>query len=1024
MSTTSWTISVSGLPAPHNDESTGDSTSEHTPARFSAEDTTALIRCPCCPNAYRRPYLFKHIRANHGKQVIPEGEVLRIGGIRCTCGSLLSSTRGLRRHTQATGCSGALRRGTEFESSSDESSISPGFARRTGAPAQPVLHVEGPFSSEDENTLFNDFIQLASVPEPPSVLFGAKASVFTAAAATLAQQYVISPSARSMALLLSLPKLGLAAHCTRGGVSATRSRLAAFPTPELIAEALHAPTRNHQPASSSASITARDRVHRDIKQGRLRRAARHLNQSLGAAQLDDETLEKLRALHPDEPPPIIHPGASPVRVGPAQVKRAIRKLNRYSSGAISGWDAALLKLVARDGRFLEFLVILTRLIAAGTAPGAQMLRCSRGVGLRKDTQGGIRPIAVGEIFYRIAATAIGYACRQADDLLPCQFGVGTPGGVEPIVHTLEHALMRDDDDAEDVSVIKLDLKNAFNSASRARIAHATLQNSPHLVSCFEWSYGSHSKVVFRDAQTGAVHLINSAAGVRQGDPLGPYLFSLAYRYQIDRIVAALEARGLTVCAYTILAYLDDTILLVPTGQVDTVLEAIAAAFGDCASQDGFILRPDKTVIRSRDEVRESGIEVLGTCIGSPQVRAAFLEEKLSSLQQSLDSLHDLHRQDAQLLLRSCLLPKLAHLQRTLDPDGVMEVWEKHDQAIYAALQDLAGAPGMAPRNRLLAELPARFGGIGLTRAASTSSIARFASVELARWQLTNQWGKAPTELAVGQAREDPDRPPRQRELTAEIWEAKAAALADTLSDQQSAQVAANSQRLATAWLFACPIEPGLHLSDATVTAGLMLRLLEQPRGLPGACPRCSMVRPPPGHDLSCSTSRARRTRRHDDVKRLLFKMFRACGTPHITRVGLEPLSTNQPQRRADLLVAGAAAPIPSCTCLDVSVVSLSSSVSRRAIASTPRTGARDPSQLVNRALSVRFRDKKTHYRDAEFDGTYLPFVVSTEGAMHDQAADVFKTLRKFKLGKIVYRFGLLLSCALLRERAATFYSTS
>jgi hypothetical protein len=54
--------------------------------------------------------------------------------------------------------------------------------------------------------------------------------------------------------------------------------------------------------------------------------------------------------------------------------------------------------------------------------------------------GGLRPIAVGDMIYRLATKAIVRHSKRHDFLLPYQFGVGSKGGVEPVVRAVERAL--------------------------------------------------------------------------------------------------------------------------------------------------------------------------------------------------------------------------------------------------------------------------------------------------------------------------------------------------------------------------------------------------------------------------------------------------------------------------------------------------------------------------------------------------------------------------------------------------------
>jgi hypothetical protein len=150
-------------------------------------------------------------------------------------------------------------------------------------------------------------------------------------------------------------------------------------------------------------------------------------------------------------------------------------------------------------------------------------------------------------------------------------------------------------------------------------------------------------------------------------------------------------------------------------------------------------------------------------------------------------------------------------------------------------------------------------------------------------------------------------------------------------------------------------------------------------------------------------------------------MYKECGRPHITKVELEPPSSTNTSRRADILVRGAAVPFPPSVYIDVTIASLASAKCRAAIAAAGPVSAKNGDHLVQAALAVRFADKRRSYQGVRLNGKFAPFVLSAEGALHSVAQSFLQTLTKFKLGAIVRRFCILLSCSLLRERAVTYY---
>jgi len=141
----------------------------------------------------------------------------------------------------------------------------------------------------------------------------------------------------------------------------------------------------------------------------------------------------------------------------------------FSAPGISGWTV-LLKLATKAPKVIEFLTTLTGMVGQGSAPGQSMLCASRLTPLLKK-DGGLRPIAVGDLLYRLVTKVLLRHHFKPDWLLPTQFGVGTKGGVEPVIRTIQRA--RDDElDQPYNTLTSLDFTNAFNTVDRRDIARA------------------------------------------------------------------------------------------------------------------------------------------------------------------------------------------------------------------------------------------------------------------------------------------------------------------------------------------------------------------------------------------------------------------------------------------------------------------------------------------------------------------------------------------------------------------------
>ena len=161
------------------------------------------------------------------------------------------------------------------------------------------------------------------------------------------------------------------------------------------------------------------------------------------------------------------------------------------------------------------------------AEAAKLLCASRLVGLNKPG-GGIRPVAVGELFYRMAGVIMmkkvsGVAAQL---LAPHQYGVGVPSGAERILHSVQHSLT--DGSTRKLALLKVDISNAFNTCDRARVLRE-LYGTPQLGALFRlthFAYSAPSQLLMQGCDGKS---ILSSTGVRQGDPLAPLLFCLYMR---------------------------------------------------------------------------------------------------------------------------------------------------------------------------------------------------------------------------------------------------------------------------------------------------------------------------------------------------------------------------------------------------------------------------------------------------------------------------------------------------------------
>ena len=136
----------------------------------------------------------------------------------------------------------------------------------------------------------------------------------------------------------------------------------------------------------------------------------------------------------------------------------------------------------------------------------------------------------------------------AEVFCPIQHGVSTKCGTELIAHHISLTI----ESNPNWIVLKLDVKNVFNSVSRDQIMEQVYLTFPDLYNHVIRIYGKPSSLVFM--QCSSTVIIPSEEGVHQGDPLVPVLFATA----IHPVLTKIQKSHFQV---RVLAYLDDAFLL-------------------------------------------------------------------------------------------------------------------------------------------------------------------------------------------------------------------------------------------------------------------------------------------------------------------------------------------------------------------------------------------------------------------------------------------------------------------------------
>lgn len=481
------------------------------------------VPCPLCPT--RSTDLFQHCRKAHSNYPFLQADFNDQPVSVCgDCGSVLKpSTKAVTNHrthhcpgltdamtTRRSGATVADARGRSSSSSSPvktQRSPSTPLRKTTSAPSGPSLsrsssnvpppssplarhssHAESPQDPDPQDSEPQDLVppstlgaatqaaQAAATPIrlTPDELLELPGSLphlhpklvpaFLARIDTLASSYNSDPSEANLYNIVAFVKVGIN-PALRHGHTATINRIAAYPDVPL-------------PESTERSTPSDDRVKRArklIESGLVGKAERALNDAAKVATLTPEVLQQLEDKHPlgspnpfGTPPPASSP--MPELPNLAAIERAIASFSPDTSPGPSGWTPRLLSVARSSAPFMLFLTSLTGQIAAGIAPG-QTLLCAATLTPLIKPSGGVRPIAVGEIFYRLAMKAIFAANNRPEMLLPNQYGIGSKGGVEPITRAVQYAF--DNHPAFPYShVLTLDSINAFNTLRRPHLSSA------------------------------------------------------------------------------------------------------------------------------------------------------------------------------------------------------------------------------------------------------------------------------------------------------------------------------------------------------------------------------------------------------------------------------------------------------------------------------------------------------------------------------------------------------------------------
>jgi Reverse transcriptase (RNA-dependent DNA polymerase) len=724
-------------------------------------------------------------------------------------------------------------------------------------------------------------------------------------------------------------------------------------------------------------------------------------------------------------PPAQTPTVAPVVVTIEIFTDALRKLPKGSAPGPSGWTYEHIKAATDTDVHARIAALsLINAIISGNLPHLPEVLDSTLIALQKPgANGGVRPIAIGEVWLRLAGLCAMASCPGAGQALaPLQLGVGVRGGSQIIGHALSSGISAD----PDCVTVQLDYRNAFNSLSRTHMLEAIGKHQPSLLPFAQWSYCRASRLHISGAPPGTLPIM-SECGVRQGDPCGPLFFALTTQDQLEK-VALLHPQAPP------LAYADDTFL---QGSAASVIPAFHAMC-DLGLAVGLEARVDKCAAYSTNpfaaaEVAAAlgiqhctdGLMAAGTPIGTDEFITAHADSKAAEVCDLIDDMMDLPlpSQDQFILLKSSLQMKLAHLPRiapwNLIGDAIQTLELKTCQAAFQIME----CPERADLRTGQMTLPLRLGGMGLRMTSESEADAAYlAAAAIAQttmregpeqfqpfagpnaprlkqlWQELHAKGEEaeiwPTEaLDLNDECIDRVLPGAQRAFSRFLAESRHAALLDSFAangiegQRDSARLLSCSCRASAIWADTLPTSPAFELNDWEFKSAMLHRLgvNHMPANAVGAQCWC-------GHHLSASDSDHAHTCRHQGggwtlrhnlVLHGVRRSAHSSGIANSLEPVLRPLegltaSSLPAGSRGDILLA-----LPSAlTIVDVSVIHPCASA--YVVAASRKEGS---------AAEVRDQQKRAKYERTDPHGyAFVPLSIETYGRLGKPAMQLLNTL--------------------------------
>ncbi len=399
--------------------------------------------------------------------------------------------------------------------------------------------------------------------------------------------------------------------------------------------------------------------------------------------------------------------------------------------------------------------------ATGRAPSFLKPFVAGGVSIALEKSAtAVRPLACGDPIRRLVGKCFCVAGKE--DISAAfrgrNYGVGCPGGVEVVAHSLRDTLQKHR--RSKLGLLKIDFRNAFNEISRDHFVKAVDAMFPAMSNWTQWCYGEATMLLYDHE-----HIIDSCAGVQQGDPLGPLYFCCGINGLVNEIAALNPVYNKW--------YMDDGGIVGDVELLKKVWELLKArgpALGmhlNPSKCEWSWLDPTCTLpcpIRMEGVPESSQVKLVPHAeiqmLGVPLCDDAFvagvvntkLLGRLSETVEKLVAFED--TQAASYLLRvSYSIVRAVFFMRTTPLRQWQKQGEEFDRMICDAAGRILGHP-FSVRTFAQAALTPKLGGLGLRKSVEHADFAYSASWHESRCQAREEWDRPAQVVEVYQRQSD------------------------------------------------------------------------------------------------------------------------------------------------------------------------------------------------------------------------------------------------------------------------------